>query len=871
MFVALASCAPDRSAAPRLPGLTRGPGGGGIASLTIPGIRISEIHYDNAGTDTGEGVEVSGPAGTDLTGWSIVLYNGSGGASYDTKPLTGAIPNICDTWGVVAQTYPSNGIQNGSPDGVALIDAGGRVIEFLSYEGTFIASNGPAQGLRSRDIGVSETGTESVAAGVRSLKRTGDDSWSTVPPPLTINNFGACNDKPFSSLPAVARLTLTAASTNLFAGTRQLFDATAFDAGNGQVRGATVSWSSSAENVASVSAGGVVTATGAGDAEITATTGGASATLAVTVIELPPLSPPIVTISEIHYDNDGTDIGEAIEIEGPAGTSVSGWSLVLYNGNGGVSYDTRTLAGALVGASSNACEAGRGVLSVAYPSNGIQNGSPDGVALVDGDGKVVEFISYEGSFRATDGPAIGRPAVDIGREESSSSAPDRSLQRDAIGWFGPAAASFGRCNKAPAPFVSIVGRVSTDPPLPVGYEDQLFATFNDGRGGTTPATFTWSSDTPQLASVDEDGVVRALGPGTGVLRATSPDGASGTTALALVVATASTTASYVGNTEFGEPSDADPSDDFVIRRDQYTTSFNRNRGIPNWVSFNLEQTHFGPQDRCDCFTFDPALPADFARYTTADYTGAGAAAGFGIDRGHLTRSFDRTSGNLDNATTFLFSNIIPQASDNNQGPWAAMEIAVGDLARFGNKEIYVIAGASGSQGTVKNEGRITIPEYVWKVVVIMPRNTGLANVQSYRDVEVIAVIMPNKAGIRDVNWEEYRTTVNAIEALSGYDVLGLLQDRIEAVVETGMRDVLAQVDALVDGKELSRGNGNSLAARLEAAAASLERGNGDAAANQLRAFINEVEAMQRSRRLTVEQANVLLAGANRMLGVAESS
>ena len=49
-------------------------------------IFINEIHYDNNGTDAGESIEVAGPAGTDLTGWSIVLYNGSGGAVYNTTP-----------------------------------------------------------------------------------------------------------------------------------------------------------------------------------------------------------------------------------------------------------------------------------------------------------------------------------------------------------------------------------------------------------------------------------------------------------------------------------------------------------------------------------------------------------------------------------------------------------------------------------------------------------------------------------------------------------------------------------------------------------------------------------------------------------------
>ena len=54
---------------------------------------INEIHYDNTGTDAGEAIEMAGPAGTDLTGWSIVLYNGAGGAVYDTDVLSGTIPN----------------------------------------------------------------------------------------------------------------------------------------------------------------------------------------------------------------------------------------------------------------------------------------------------------------------------------------------------------------------------------------------------------------------------------------------------------------------------------------------------------------------------------------------------------------------------------------------------------------------------------------------------------------------------------------------------------------------------------------------------------------------------------------------------------
>ena len=123
---------------------------------------INEFHYDNGGTDSGEFVEVANPAGADLTGWSVVLYNGNGGASYDTDALSGT-----DT--IQTVTY-SGTVQNGSPDAVALADAGGNLVQYLSYEGAFAASNGPAAGQTSTDIGIFEAGTE--AAGM-SLQLTG--------------------------------------------------------------------------------------------------------------------------------------------------------------------------------------------------------------------------------------------------------------------------------------------------------------------------------------------------------------------------------------------------------------------------------------------------------------------------------------------------------------------------------------------------------------------------------------------------------------------------------------------------------------------------------------------------------------------------
>lgn len=758
-----------------------------------PSVRFSEVHYDNTSTDANERIEISGPAGTDLTGWSVVLYNGATGASYDTDPLPTPIPATCGPRGVVVLSYAVNGIQNGSPDGIALVNAASQVVEFLSYEGTFVAANGPAAGMTSVDIGVSESGS---GPATESLGRTGSGTWNTPAP----NTFGACNDADEPPPPAlVASVVVTPASATVTVGGTTSFTATAYDAASQPIAGVSFTWSSDATAIATVSAAGVATGVAPGNAGIiVAAPNGVADTAALEVVA-PPTGTPDVKFSELHYDNTGADAGEAIEVEGPGGTSLSGWSIVLYNGNGGGSYGTLALGGTIVASCGD-----RGVAYLAGPGTGIQNGAPDGMALVSPAGAVVEFLSYEGAFAATNGPALGMTSVDIGVAESGTEALGLSLQRSSDGtWRAAATATFGACNgTAPPPVsaISITGRGTDDPPLPVGFEDQLFATLRVD-GIVVPATFTWTSDTPDLASIDGNGVMRALGAGTAVLRATADNGATSTIALPTAVATASLTAQYAGNAEFGEPTDADASDDFLVRRDQYTTSFNRTRGTPNWVSYNLEATHFGAEDRCDCFTFDPALPASFPSYTTAAYTGSGTFAGYGIDRGHLARSFDRTSGSLDNATTYYFSNIIPQAADLNQGPWAVMENYLGDLARFSDREVYIIAGVAGSKGTLKNEGVITIPASVWKVAVILPRDQGLANVQSWQDLEVVAVIMPNDPGVRTVDWRTWLTTVDAVEALSGYDLLALLPDQVEIAVESGTRPPVAALNGPFSGLE----------------------------------------------------------------------
>ncbi len=774
----------------------------------LPAVRISEFHYDNAGADVGEAIEISGPAGTDLSGWRIVRFNGNtpgaaveysgglfsplpaGAISAVPFPAGTLIPATCSDRGVVVVAYAANGLQNGPNDGFALVNAAGAVIELLSYQGVFTvgATQTVAAGLTSIDVGQSEG---SATPSGHSLQRTSAGTWNAP----AFSTFGACNDNgPAAPAPVVATVSIEPDPASVTVGTTLALTGTARDAANTAIAGTTFIWSTSDQTIATVSTTGVVSGVVVGSATITATAAnGVAGTRTVTVTAaLPPVVGGTVRFTEIHYDNAGADVGEQLEIEGPAGTDLTGWQVVLYTGSTGASYATRTLSGVIPATCGT-----RGVVVV--PIVGIQNGGPgttteaDGFALINAQGAVLEFLSYEGpaggnTFTATNGPAAGLTSVNIGVAQDGAPV-GLSLQRNVAGttWRSDAAA-FGSCATDGAPprsSISITGRNVSDAPLPVGFQDQLFATVRDANSVVVVEPITWTTEPSTVATIDARGVLTGVSAGQVTVRATSPS-ATRTVVLPIIDATPSATASYEGNTAFGDPVDASPDDDYILRRTEFTTSWNRNRGIPNWVSYNLEATHFGSQDRCDCFTFDPLLPAEFPRYTTADYTDAGSFAGYGIDRGHLARSFDRTSGSLDNARTFYFTNIIPQASTVNQGPWALFENFLGAFAQSGTREVYIINGATGSKGTLKNEGKITIPTHVWKVAVVLQRNQGLADVDTRNTAQLFAVIMRNDSDVGG-GWEQYQTTVDAVEALSGYDLLALLPDDIETQLERGNR------------------------------------------------------------------------------------
>jgi endonuclease G len=208
----------------------------------------------------------------------------------------------------------------------------------------------------------------------------------------------------------------------------------------------------------------------------------------------------------------------------------------------------------------------------------------------------------------------------------------------------------------------------------------------------------------------------------------------------------------------------------LIERPQYALAYRNTLGTPLWVSWHLSAQDQGNVDRGK-FQPDKDLPEGFTRLTPRDYTGTG------FDRGHMCPSADRTATEEDNDATFLMTNIVPQAPGNNQGPWKELEDYCRELTKQGN-ELYIVAGPGGSKRKLAR-GRLNVPQFTWKVAVVLPESDGDDLARINAQTRVIAVKMPNLSTIRSRPWQSFRTTVRDIEQETSLNLLTNLPPSVQ--------------------------------------------------------------------------------------------
>ncbi len=232
--------------------------------------------------------------------------------------------------------------------------------------------------------------------------------------------------------------------------------------------------------------------------------------------------------------------------------------------------------------------------------------------------------------------------------------------------------------------------------------------------------------------------------------------------------------------QLGNPSNAtaDPTNRtrYLIQRPQYSLDYNDTQREPNWVAWNLTSTDVGSSGRSPDFFADTSLPAGFYQVLPTDYSGSG------YDRGHMTPSGDRTITRADNDATFLMTNIVPQAPDNNQGVWASFETECRSLAAAGN-EILIVSGPGGYAGSTIASG-VAIPGYVWKIAVVVPLGAGTALSRIDANTRVIAIKIPNVAGVRNNPWQQYITSAAQLQTDTGLTFFTDLSPSIASALRT---------------------------------------------------------------------------------------
>jgi endonuclease G, mitochondrial len=233
------------------------------------------------------------------------------------------------------------------------------------------------------------------------------------------------------------------------------------------------------------------------------------------------------------------------------------------------------------------------------------------------------------------------------------------------------------------------------------------------------------------------------------------------------------------HTTMGIPSPTSTSDpnNFLSVKSGYVLSYNSARKVANWVSWELNTSYLGSIDRQDDFRPDNTLPANLPQAQLADYSGSG------YDRGHMCPSADRTLTVAANSQTFFLSNMVPQAANNNQGPWAAMENDLRTLARSG-RELFIISGGTFSASSNTIGSGVVVPDKTFKVVVVL-NAVGQGPSSVTTSTRVIGVMMPNENNqiSRTADWHSFRVSVDAIEAATGDNFLSDVDPAVQAVIE----------------------------------------------------------------------------------------
>ena len=210
----------------------------------------------------------------------------------------------------------------------------------------------------------------------------------------------------------------------------------------------------------------------------------------------------------------------------------------------------------------------------------------------------------------------------------------------------------------------------------------------------------------------------------------------------------------------------------MLQRRAYTTSYNRQTRLPNWVAWRLTADHAqgDVKRQRNAFHEDDEVPQP--RATLADYKGSQWS------RGHMCPAGDNKWDRQAMYESFLLTNMCPQDQSVNSGDWNDVEMKCRKWARkYG--EIFIVCGPVIDPHTdypTIGQNRITVPEAFFKVVLVGGKHP-----------KAVGFLCSNSKGHKDDNKRE--RTVDEIERITGIDFFAALPDDVENSVESTVGDL----------------------------------------------------------------------------------
>lgn len=206
----------------------------------------------------------------------------------------------------------------------------------------------------------------------------------------------------------------------------------------------------------------------------------------------------------------------------------------------------------------------------------------------------------------------------------------------------------------------------------------------------------------------------------------------------------------------------------ILQHVGHTLLYNKEHNTPDWVAWMLTAERLeGNVTRSNAFAADKMLPKAY-RVDNYDYKGSG------YDRGHMCPSGDMKWSEESMRDCFLMSNMCPQLGSLNSGAWNALESACRNWARTEGC-IYIVCGPvwdkQQQHEQIGLQHKVDVPEAFFKVVLSLSKGHEKAIGFYYR----------NEACKQSIKTQA--TTVDEIEAMTGFDFFCALDDAIENRIE----------------------------------------------------------------------------------------